>query len=59
MEWIKTTQRLPNDGEIVLTKIDDGNQVRNLQKLKRENRLWFLSDGSMYVYYTPTHWKPL
>jgi hypothetical protein len=21
--------------------------------------MWWFPDGSMYVYYTPTHWKPL
>ncbi len=38
----------------VLTKIDDGSGVRNKQSLKRQGRLWFFPDGSMYVYYTPT-----
>ncbi len=41
---------------VVLTKIDDANGCRNEQKLKRSGRLWFVPDGSMYVYYTPTHW---
>jgi Protein of unknown function (DUF551) len=44
---------------VVLTKIDDQNGVRNEQSLKRIGRLWFVPDGSVYVYYTPTHWKPL
>lgn len=22
-----------------------------------DKNLWFLPDGSMYVYYTPTHWR--
>lgn len=47
------------DGEPVLTKIDDGRGVRNEQPMKRQGRLWWFVDGSMYVYYTPTHWKPL
>lgn len=41
------------------TKIDDSNGCRNVQKLKRKGRLWFFPDGSMYVYYTPTHWRQL
>lgn len=41
----------------VLTKIDDGLGVRNEQVLKRDGRLWWFPDGSMYVYYTPTHWR--
>ena len=24
-----------------------------------EGNLWFFVDGSMYVYYRPTHWQPL
>ena len=48
----------PKD-EVVQTKIDDGKGVRNVQPLKRMGRLWWLPDGSMYVYYTPTHWQPL
>lgn len=43
----------------VLTKIDDMRGIRNVWPLKRQGKLWFSSDGSMYVYYTPTHWMPL
>lgn len=48
---------------IVMTKIDDELGVRNEQKLKKLTRpgadrpLWWAPDGSMYVYYTPTHWR--
>lgn len=24
-----------------------------------DSRLWFFPDMSMYVYYVPTHWRPL
>lgn len=24
---------------------------------ERSGNLWFVPDGSMYVYYRPTHWK--
>ena len=44
---------------VVLTKIDDDKGARNQQPLKRNGRLWWFPDGSMYVYYTPTHWSPL
>lgn len=47
----------PPDGKVVMTKIDDAKGCRNEQLLKRQGRLWFFKDGSMYVYYTPTHWK--
>lgn len=51
-------------GVVVDTKIDDANGVRNQAKLRKYQRdnttrpLWFFPDGSMYVYYTPTHWRP-
>lgn len=56
-DWIDCKKRLPENDLVVETKIDDGDGVRNVQDLKRKNNLWFFSDGSMYVYYTPTHWK--
>lgn len=58
--WIETKVMLPKDGDVVDTKIDDASGKRNEQQLKRKDTLWFYPDGSMYVYYTPTHWrKPL
>jgi len=47
------------DGRTVMTKIDDGSDVRNEQALRRSGNLWFVPDGSMYIYYRPTHWRPL
>lgn len=44
-------------GVIVETKIDEGGHERNVQRLKREGRLWWTPDGKMYVYYQPTHWR--
>lgn len=32
---------------------------RNVQPLIRKGRLWFFTDMSMYVYYTPTHWASM
>ncbi len=55
--YVACNKELPPDGEIVMTKIDDENGCRNEQKLKRQGNLWFTPDGSMYVYYRPTHWK--
>jgi hypothetical protein len=37
----------------------DGHGERNVTTLKRSGRLWFFPDGSTYIYYTPTHWRPL
>ncbi len=59
MNWIDVKERLPENGKKVRTKIDDSNGARNEQILKREGNLWFLADGSMYEYYTPTHWSEL
>ena len=57
MLWTKTSESLPPDNVVVETKIDDANGVRNAQTLKRRGHLWWYPDGSMYVYYTPTHWR--
>lgn len=57
-DWIKTSDALPATGKMVMTKIDDAGGVRNEQRLRREGRLWFVPDGSTYVYYVPTHWRP-
>jgi hypothetical protein len=51
--------KLAPDGEVVLTKIDDENGERNVQKLRRRGNLWFTPDDKMYVYYTPTHFAAL
>ena len=47
------------EGQPVMTKIDDARGLSNEQPLKRQGNLWFFVDGSMYIYYRPTHWKPL
>ena len=57
--WIAVADRLPENGEIVHTVISDGYGARNDTILKRLDTLWFVPDGSMYVYYTPTHWRRL
>lgn len=43
----------------VETKIDDASGARNITNLVRVGELWFLPDMSMYVFYTPTHWRIL
>lgn len=55
--WIKVEDAMPINNLIVNTKIDDENGVRNVQQLMLRNKLWWLPDGSMYVYYAPTHWQ--
>ena len=56
-EWISVAEKLPPENKIVETRIDDGKYIRNEQELKRRGNFWYLPDGSMYVYYTPTHWR--
>ena len=59
--WRRCSEELPDCDVVVETKIDDENGCRNEGTLKRYQRspetrsLWFVPDGSMYVYYEPTH----
>ena len=57
MGWIKISDELPPENIVVETKIDDGKGVRNQRALKRKGNLWYFPDESMYIYYTPTHWR--
>lgn len=57
--WFSVDRHLPENGRKVMTKIDDSDGIRNEQTLVLQGDLWFLPDMSMYVYYRPTHWKPL
>lgn len=52
--WVEIEKELPPEGVEVLTKIDDHKGAWNEQYLKRQGNLFFA--GTMYVYYTPTHW---
>jgi hypothetical protein len=54
--WTNILNLQPPKGKIVKTKIDDKNGIRNEQNLKFDGKLWWVSDGTMYVYYAPTHW---
>jgi hypothetical protein len=56
MEWISTKDRLPPNGLVVHAMLGTRRIVTDLKRL---NNLWFLPDGSMYVYYTPTHWMTI
>lgn len=55
--WIATSERLPPENQIVDTKIEDEKGRRNEDRLVFSNNLWWLPDKSMYVYYSPTHWR--
>lgn len=58
-DWQRTSDSLPLQGALVETKIHDQKGERNHARLFLNGRLWFLADGSMYVYYVPTHWREL
>lgn len=55
--------RTAPEGIEIMTKIDDAHGERNVQSLVKRTRIpgetrpmfWY-PDGSMYVYYQPTHW---
>ena len=56
-EWINCKDMIPPERVVVETKIDDTNGLRNEQHLMRFGKSWLLPDQSMYVYYSPTHWR--
>jgi len=58
-EWISVNSLLPASGQEVETKIDDSKGCRNVATLKFKSNLWWFPDMSMYVYYSPTHWRPI
>jgi len=51
--WTKTSSQLPSENTVVITMDSAG----NVQDLKRKGNLWWFSDDSMYVYYTPKFWQ--
>ena len=53
----RISEHAPPEGYQVMTKIHDENGIRCEQRLIYKNKLWWEPDMSMYVYYTPTHWK--
>lgn len=61
MSW-KPIDTAP-EGELVQTKIEDEFGERNHQSLRKCGSLWYIVDKHgedlMYVYYRPTHWRPL
>jgi hypothetical protein len=54
MRWISVKDKLPDEGVLVDCLL--GNR-RVVTQLKRYGNLWFVPDGSMYVYYVPSFWK--
>lgn len=63
-EWKRIEDELPQEGEVVETKIDDewSSQCVATMRFRRTN-LCLISDYDVYTYYTPTpyytptHWR--
>lgn len=51
--WNKCFNSLPRAGDIVRAKSASGME----QLLYYNNNLWWLADGSMYVYYEVVEWR--
>ena len=54
-DWKSPKYETPPDGVVVNT-MNSGGQVSQLKVMRG---LWFVPDGSMYVYYTPTFWQTI
>lgn len=53
-DWYRPQDKLPPNGVVVNVMLSHG----EVTQLKRQGRLWFVPDGSTYVYYEPTFWQP-
>lgn len=62
-EWRLISTDFPPEDVVVETKISDEAGDRNQAKLRWRKTprgwLWFFADNSMYIYYNPTHWRPI
>ena len=54
--WVPVTFDSPRPGVVVEVQNNGG---ALLKRHREGGSLWFLPDGSMYVYYTPTYWRPV
>lgn len=55
---IEINSQRPPEGEIIETcKIFNGKEEMK-QDLILQGSLFWLKDKSIYIYYTPTHWRP-
>lgn len=53
--WHRLSTLLPPKGVVVEVMTSSG----DTGQLKLVGRLWFMPDGSMYVYYTPEFWREI
>jgi len=54
--WIKVAEgSLPEHQKVVEVLSPGGER----SQLRFDSGMWWLPDGSMYVYFTPTHWREI
>lgn len=51
--WHDTATERPENGQMVEVPNNGGIQLRY------RDGLWWLPDGSMYVYFVPAYWRPM
>lgn len=55
-KWVRTDERLPEEGTAVDWIGPDGTEVRGGTFAGGD--IWMLPGGEVYVYYTPVCWRP-
>ena len=53
-DWTPIDEGMPPEGVVVDTIAPEGQFVR----LKWQGRQWWYADGSHYLCFTPTYWRP-
>lgn len=53
-DWTPIEDGMPPEGLLVDAIGPGGGRLR----LEWQDRLWLFADGSNYVYFTPTYWRP-
>lgn len=51
--YMPVTEEFPPRNVLVQVPNNEG------ARLIRRGNLWYVPDGSMYVYYVPTEWRPI
>ena len=54
-KWKNPISEPPKDNVVVEVVAPDGRET----KLFKQGRLWFVPDGSMYMYWTPVLWREI
>jgi hypothetical protein len=55
----KSIDQLTPQEQILETCIIEDGKIRMEQCLIKKGNLWWFTDMSMYVYYTPTHYRTI